>query len=227
MNVDQVLIAICILLGISFIVFTLYEFFVTRKLVSKWFFKGIKIIYFNEPWGDIKFQKLVEVKETTSGKFKAIDESTALFLYNQPLLSFRINSSIPLKGVIELKHGVAHISGRTPLASTLFLSIWLFGWTIGGIWATFFAKEKNNIGPLFFIGGYVVFGLMIGFSFFLEKKRLLIVLEEIKYSLNILSSSRINPQQKETIGFEFKYALIFVAVIVIIVCSSHFLLAQK
>lgn len=227
MNANQVLITICILLGILFIGFTLYEFFETRKLVNKWFFKGMRMIYLNESWGDIKFQKLVEVKETTSGKFKVIDESTVLFLYNQPLLSFRINSSIPLKGVIELKHGIAYISGRAPLASSLFLGIWLIGWTMGGISVTFFAKEKNHLGPLFLIGGYIFFGLMISFSFYLERKRLLTVLDEIKYSLNILSSSRINHQQKGRIGFEFKYTLIFVAVIITIVCSSQFLLAQK
>ena len=218
---DKIGMGIFMVFGISFIGGVFYEFFGARNFVQKLYFLGFRLINFKENWGDVKFKVSSEPKETASGKFKVINDTTALFRYNQPLISFRVNTPLPFKGVIELKDGFAHISARIPLAQTIFMGIWLTGWTAGGLGIAIFGEGNRFMGLLFLVGGWGGLGAMLGYGYFLEKKRLLIVLSEIKSSLGISGSSEETRKNEKLISFEWKHTIIFVLVVVGIVQGSH------
>lgn len=179
-------------LAISFFGMVIYEFYGFRNFIERLFLWGLKLISFNEHWGDTRFQRSIDVKETRSGKFKVVSDSKALFRYNQALFSFRVNTLMPFKGVIELKNGTAFVSGRTPLAPSIFIFIWILGWTVGGLSILIFAKENKMKGLALIFLGYVFLGAILGTSYYIEKKRFLAVFSEIKESLGLSANIQSN-----------------------------------
>jgi len=163
----------------------LYEFYGVRNFIERVFFSGLRLISFNEQWGDLKFQGDIDSKNTSSGKFKVINDSMAFFRYNQPLISFRVYTPLPLKGVIELKDGKAFVSGRAPLAPLVFMLIWLIGWTACGVSIFFFSNENRLISLGLILGGYIFFGAVVAISYYIERRRFIAVLSEFKLAMSI------------------------------------------
>lgn len=218
---DKIGMGIFMVFAFSFFGGVFYEFFGARNFVEKLYFLGIKLISFKENWGDVQFQISSEPKDTSSGKFKVLSSSTILFRYNQPLISFRVNTPLPFKGVIELKEGVAHVTARIPLSPSIFFGIWLTGWTVGGVAMIISNNQNRLMGLPFLLGGYAFLGAMMGYGYILEKKRLLTVLEEIKSSLNVQSSSSLSRKNEGLISFELKHTVIFVLVVFSLVQGGH------
>lgn len=209
----------------SFISMSLFEYFGARYFIDRLYFWGLRLINFQEQWGDFKFQKNFEVKETLSGKFKVINDSTALFRYNYPLISFyKINTPLSFKGVIELKEGRAIISGRIPLAPSIFIFTWLLAWTVIGLYIILFT-DIRLYGLVIFFGGYIFLGATLGSSYFLEKKRFEAVFNEIKQSLGI--SFEIESKNIRLSFFELKYTLSFVAIVSCLVFLAHHFFPNK
>lgn len=215
---------IFMMFAVAFIGGVFYEFYGARNFVERLYFLGLKLINFNENWGDIHFHSSSEPKETASGKFKVINSTTVLFRHTQPIFSMQVHTPFPFKGVIELKDGYAHISARIPVIQAIVIGIWLTAWTAGGLGITIFGEGNRLIGLFFLLGGWGFLGAMLGYGYVLEKKRLLMVLEEIKSSLGVSGSSLQSRKDEGIISFEWKNTIIFALVIVTLVFGSHHLI---
>lgn len=219
---DSIGITLFGIFAFSFIGGSIFEYYGASNFINKLYFLGVKVINIQEQWGEFQLQKSDRIKETESGKYKIIDEGTILFRYNQPLISFRVNTPLPLKGVVRLDNGKAFIMARTPIAPAVFMSVWLLGWTAGGI-GVLVQGQGQVLQKLMFVSiGWLFFGGMIAYAYKLEKKRLLIVLNEIKQKLNVYDTGLSDRAVESSRLFEIKHLIIFVALIVGVISTTHY-----
>lgn len=161
----------------------IYETIATFRMMVNPYNVGKKVIDFTEAFNcNMDSIKVNTVIETENGKFKFISENVCLFRNKIKLFTFRFHTPFPLKGRLELQDGAVHIKGRLPLAPTIFFVAWLIGWTSGGIG---FAAQQKDFGSsaVFVLMGWLFLALIYYIFIPLEKKRLLLIYEEIKFYL--------------------------------------------
>lgn len=155
----------------------IYEWWGLKKFNEKLFTLGFCVLKFNES----RFKSLPppgEIIQTASGHYKVINENQLLFRYDYKFFDFRFKTPFPLKGSVVITDGQALITARTPLVMSIFAIFWLLGWTALNALAAY--KSEIKIEPVFFLlMGWIFFLIMIYVSLYVEKKRLLKVLDEV------------------------------------------------
>ncbi|WP_350286439.1 hypothetical protein [uncultured Croceitalea sp.] len=149
---------------------------------SKFFFRLGYPVYKTtlkiENWG--RFRRPTEVLKKTEGKFKFSSDGYAYFL-SQFLFGkfFRTTTPFPFKAIAKINpNGLIEIKARVPLGTTLFLLCWIVGWTVGTIGI---GIGSGNFGVML-VGliGWGFAALMVGISYPLEKKRMDVMVSELK-----------------------------------------------
>lgn len=186
---DALSFVLTIICGLAWLVascswfYGIYETIATFRMMVNPYNVGKKVIDFTEAFNCNRDRiKVNIVIETENGKFKFISENVCLFRRKLKLFTLRFHTPFSLKGRLELQDGAVHIEGRLPLAPTIFFVALLIGWTSGGIG---FAEQQKDFGAsaVFVLMGWIFLGLIYYISVPLEKKRLLLLYEEIKFYL--------------------------------------------
>jgi hypothetical protein len=119
--------------------------------------------------------------ETDSGIFKFADSHRFVFREKMSWFSFKLHTPFPLKGNGTFKNGMAHVEGRLPLSTTIFIGAWLVGITAGGILLGIKGSNFNFIPSMIvLLIGWGIASALYFSSVALEKKRLFNVYDEIK-----------------------------------------------
>lgn len=165
---------------ICFIAYAIYEQRNIKLLNPRVFQMGIKFVDLHEPW--LSTPKVSQtLQKTPSGSFKVLSPELILFRYDlMPAFSLKFKTPFMLKGKIEIAHGEAHITGRPPLATIMFIGFWLSWWVSAGLAIIMQRSDIWLHGVLVMILGLGLAVALIGISFRVEKKRLLQVLDELK-----------------------------------------------
>ena len=69
--------------------------------------------------------------ETANGEFRFVDSGECFFRSHFRVSGARVQTSFPLKGSIRWSGDHAHIKGRLPIFTAVFMGAWLVGWTAG------------------------------------------------------------------------------------------------
>jgi hypothetical protein len=160
------------------------ESILTRLMKDIIFRKGIKLVDFTEKGSCFSDNVIVnKLFETDNAKFKFINNQRCVFREKTSWFSFKWHTPFPLKGSVTFKNEIAHVEGRLPLGATIFFSAWLMAWTVGSIGAGI--QGGNLIVSIFMLLlGWGVAAAMYFPSAAREKKRLLVLYDEIKRQLN-------------------------------------------
>jgi len=163
--------------------FGVVELVATALMRTFVFYIGKKVVDFEERVSLITDNVITSrIFETDSGKFKFVDSQKCVFREKIQLFSFRIHTPFSLKGCVEFKNGTAKIEGRLPVGATLFFCMWLVRWATGCIGASI-QGEGSMLSLLMLLFGWGVAALMYFPSVALERKRLLVVYDEMKQHL--------------------------------------------
>ncbi|HBU06230.1 MAG TPA: hypothetical protein DEA95_06585 [Nitrospiraceae bacterium] len=161
----------------------IYEMFATNRMIISSYILGKKVLDFKEPFVCHEHSiRVNEMLETENGKFKFIQRSKCLFREKLKLFHLRWHTPFPLRGTLAFQDGIVHVEGRLPLGPTVFMASWAIGWTSGGI--GFGIQEHDfRFAGLFILIGWLFLLIMYYMSVPLEKKRFLVVYEEVKQNL--------------------------------------------
>jgi hypothetical protein len=115
------------------------------------------------------------IKES-EGKFCFTDDGKVLFMSQYFWFKFfRTNTPFPFKVVGTInKNNTIDLIARLPIGASLFFMFWVIGWTIGMIGA--FQSGDRGFGMF----GLISAAVIIGISYPIEKKRMEIMIEELK-----------------------------------------------
>lgn len=168
---------IIVLIGFSCWVIAIIEHIAAHSFNRLAFNIGIPIVKrtIEIPTGDFTPKTNTTIKGT-EGKFNFTDDVKVLFLSQHFRAKFfRYNSTFPLKiiGTIN-KNNTIDLSVRLPIGACLFFLFWVIGWTIGMIGA--FQSGDRGFG----IYGLIFAAVIIGISYPIEKKRLGLMIEDLK-----------------------------------------------
>lgn len=117
---------------------------------------------------------------TSNGSYKIISPELLLFKTNDPLFSFRLRTMFPLKGKVEVKDGEAIITGKPPLAGVIFMLFWLSWWHAAGLALILESERVWLHGAIVIAVGWVTAIIIVIASFYIERRRFMSVLSEIK-----------------------------------------------
>jgi hypothetical protein len=112
-----------------------------------------------------------ETIETANGKFRFVGPSECLFRSQFRMFTFQVHTPFPLKGSIRWSGDHAHIKGRIPIFTAVFIGAWLVGWTAGSLMAIASGSEGAGFGVPFLVIGFAAVGGTTAFSLPFEKRR--------------------------------------------------------
>tara|TARA_R110001592_G_scaffold50706_1_gene156682 strand:+ start:981 stop:1586 length:606 start_codon:yes stop_codon:yes gene_type:complete len=143
------------------------------------------------------FKRPIEVVKKDEGKFKFTEDGYIYFL-SQFFFGkfFRTTTLFPFKATAKITvNGRVEIKARMPLGPTLFLFCWVVGWTAGTVGMSI---ESGNYGAMLFgLIGWGFAALMVRISYPVEKKRMDLMVSELKEIITTQSNtSNENPSSR-------------------------------
>jgi hypothetical protein len=164
-----------IICAISFL-FGIIEMICSQAFVKFFFDIGIPIVKRQMHLPNIIGQKQTNcVFKYTEGKFKFISNNECLFLSKLHIFNlFRFTTPFPIRSKAKWKLSNVEIIGRIPLGATVFISSFLFIWTVFTI-----GSVDSGLFTTLFIP-WVILILIIGVSYVIEKSRFETMVRELK-----------------------------------------------